>query len=70
MSAILVVGPTDRAVPSPTVEVRVLGPLELFDGMLRDVNEPVRGEPYEGVPDTAVPTGEVQRLGEPVAVAT
>ena len=33
-------------------------------GLLAEVHEAFRGEPYEGVPDTAVPVGEVQRLVE------
>ena len=33
-------------------------------GLFGEVNEAFRGEPYEGVPDTVVPAGEVQRLVE------
>jgi predicted ATPase/DNA-binding SARP family transcriptional activator len=40
------------------------GDSEVAIGLLGDVNEAFRGEPYEGVPDTAVPTGEMQRLAE------
>ena len=40
------------------------GDAEVAIGLLGEVNEAFRGEPYEGVPDTAVPAGEVQRLVE------
>ena len=40
------------------------GDAEVAIGLLGDVNEAFRGEPYEGVPDTAVPAGEVPRLVE------
>ncbi len=40
------------------------GDAEVAIGLLADVSEAFRGEPYEGVPDTAVPAGEVQRLVE------
>ena len=40
------------------------GDAEVAIGLFGDVNEAFRGEPYEGVPDTALPAGEVQRLVE------
>ena len=40
------------------------GDAEVAIGLLGEVSEAFRGEPYEGVPDTAVPAGEVQRLVE------
>ena len=40
------------------------GDAEVAIALLEDVNEAFRGEPYDGVPDTAVPPGEVQRLVE------
>ena len=40
------------------------GDAEVAIGLLGEVNEAFRGEPYDGVPDAAVPAGEVQRLVE------
>jgi predicted ATPase/DNA-binding SARP family transcriptional activator len=40
------------------------GDAEVAIGLLADVKDAFRGEPYEGVPDAAVPAGEVQRLVE------
>jgi predicted ATPase/DNA-binding SARP family transcriptional activator len=40
------------------------GDAEVAIGLLEDVNKAFRGEPYEGLPDTAVPPGEVPRLVE------
>jgi DNA-binding SARP family transcriptional activator/predicted ATPase len=40
------------------------GDVEVAIGLLGEVAEAFRGEPYEGLPDTAVPVGEVQRLVE------
>ena len=45
-------------------EVLRRGDAEVAIGLLGDVSAAFRGEPYEGVPDTAVPAGEAQRLVE------